>query len=59
MPQHAAEYFDRSNSIKSSSELQVLCAAAVQFNFGLTANIDVPRATEDYMLLLYPSLDAS
>ena len=33
MPQHAAEDFDRSYSIKSSAVLQVLCAATVQFKY--------------------------
>ena len=28
-------------------------------SIGLTANIDVPRATEDYMLLPYSIIDAS
>ena len=57
--QHAAEYSDRSNSIKNSAVLAVLCAATAQVNIGLKKNIDEPRATEDYMLLPYPSLDAS
>ena len=33
MPQPSAEYFDRSYSIKSSSELPVLCAATAQFKY--------------------------
>ena len=59
MPQHAAEDLDRSYSIKSLSVLRVLCAATAQFNIGLTANIDVPRATEDYMHTACSIIDAS
>ena len=59
MPQHAADDSDRSYSIKSLSELPLLCAATAQVNIGLTVSIDVPRATEDYMVLSYPNLDAS
>ena len=33
MPQHAAEDFDRSYSIKSSAVRTVLCAAAAQFKY--------------------------
>ena len=59
MQQVATEDFDRSYSIKSSAVLPVLCAAAEQVNYGLAVSIDEPRLTADYMLLSYPSIDAS
>ena len=64
MPQPPTEDSDRSYSIKSSAELLIVVRLPAgrrlpySLSIGLTVNIDVPRATEYYMLP-YPSLYAS